>query len=610
MQYRNYHARPYARFMAISLASLIGAASVWANPTGQQPERPLASHGTIAGASEKVTGLYKLYNEEYATFQQQYERREVPTKLSDRVIAKAAGRLWKARRDAEHLTLMGEPAGSALNSQLSPLFMAFSDLAFAYRSTPRGQQLVQKTITKLKRELPKLTKFLTQADGALQKGNLEIFEKLMEKKGIELHEQIIFLTASEKRPFIEPFNAVMGKGDTLLTRQRKQQYMEQAKQAMEKQIAPVALLSSETARIRREIASAGTATLVEGTTGGPAEAFAQVCKLWGNASAGLVRARAIVWAFTGRGEAKIEPSPSELQTTAIAELASVIDAAASSTPPDKVPQVYADLLKQITVMDRRLGAYSKAVSEGCEPAMKKLAAKDPALSMRIESYRRATSEPLKWRMLFASQHAKTLGNSLRQATSMMGAKTEVPSHKRPAYARAPNGKTVVAPLTLNAPAGWLAYEAAVRLVGKPVGERRMLRLTPTSRTAVVPFDSGHYGNVPVSLQSDIEVSDLKSAIVVDDTYGPLSVEAADAVSSAELHDYLMVAGPIREVHLEALVTRFIALPDVAYALAPVGRIMMVEDSVSPLQQACWRLDVDPVWAQNKYFTVASKGKGR
>ena len=135
----------------------------------------------------------------------------------------------------------------------------------------------------------------------------------------------------------------------------------------------------------------------------------------------------------------------------------------------------------------------------------------------------------------------------------------------------------------------------------------MLRLTPTSRTAVVPYQGSHYANVPVAMQSEAEFADLKTAVVVDDSYGPLSMEAADAVSAAEMHDYLIVAGPIREVHLESLITRFITLPDVAYALAPFGTTPTLPDNVSPLQQTCWRLDINPVWAQHKYFTVTNTG---
>lgn len=138
----------------------------------------------------------------------------------------------------------------------------------------------------------------------------------------------------------------------------------------------------------------------------------------------------------------------------------------------------------------------------------------------------------------------------------------------------------------------------------------MIRLTPTSRTAVVPYQGSHYGNVPVAMQSESETADLKTAVVVDDTYGPLSMEAADAVSAAELQDYLVVGGPIQQVHLESLVTRYIGLPDVAYMLAPFGRTPTLSDNVSPLNQTCWRLDIKPMWAQQRYFTVGNPGMAK
>ena len=120
---------------------------------------------------------------------------------------------------------------------------------------------------------------------------------------------------------------------------------------------------AEASRIRNEIAAGGTAKLGEDKTGGPVEAFAHVASLSGRASAGLVRATAIVWAFTDRAEAKIQPSPEQLKQTAIASLASIIEATAASTPPNKVQQVYGDLLKQISVMDRRLGPFNQDVEQ-------------------------------------------------------------------------------------------------------------------------------------------------------------------------------------------------------------------------------------------------------
>jgi hypothetical protein len=110
----------------------------------------------------------------------------------------------------------------------------------------------------------------------------------------------------------------------------------------------------------------------------------------------------------------------------------------------------------------------------------------------------------------------------------------------------------------------------------------------------------------VPLPAEVEVKDLREALIVDDTHGPLTIDSADAVSAAEMHDYLTVSGLIQEVHLESLVTRFIALPDVAYSLSSLGTTPSIEGSIEPLQQTCWRLDIKPLWARQKYFTTVDR----
>ncbi len=607
MKMQSMNARVIAIILIGLSASLIGAVSVLANPTGQQPNQALATHGTIEAAKDMVTNLYKLYDENEKFVAQTYARRDNPAKFSDRQISKAFGQLWQAGRHANHLTLMGEPAGSELNRKTTMLLLEVSKFGTAYRGTPRGQELVARINKELTRKMPALRKFLGQAESAIQQGKFEIVGKQMEAKGVELQSQIVFLTLTDANRYYKEFAGVLAKNDQLLNSKRKKEYRERATEVMNQQVVAATEFPAEANRIRDEIAASGSAAFGEDKTGGPAEAFAHVAALWGSASAGLVRATATVWAFTDRPEAKIQPSPEELKQTAIASLASIIEAAAASTPPDKVQQVYGDLLKQISVVDRRLGTFTQDVSKGCESALSKLAAKDPALSNRIESYQHATSEPLRWRKLYSFQHAKTLSQGVPTSTALLSSQSEVPSHIRPEFTRAPSGKTMVGPPSFNTPANWMVHEASTRLVGRAVTEDQMIRLTPTSRTAVVPYQGNHYGNVAVAMQSEAEFADLKTAVVVDETYGPLSSEAADAVSAAELQDYLVVAGPIQQVHLESLVTRFIALPDVAYMLAPFGRTPTLPENVSPLRHTCWRLDIKPVWAQQRYFTVVNQG---
>lgn len=577
---------------------------VWANPKGSDPYRPLAAHGTISESKAMVAELYKLYQEEEKFVIDSQKLRDNPTRLSDRGISKASGRIWKARRDAKHLTLMGEPAGEDLTKKFSMLLQEVYKLADVYRHTPRGVQLVQKLLKERTRKQPALLKFLQQAQGAIKAGKLELVEEQLEKKGIEINSQTVFFTRPDANRFYKDLSGVLAENDQALTSKRRKAYAQRATEVISQQIVAANEYSAEADRIAKEIASTGTAKLAQDKSGGPPEAFAYLVSKWGAASAGLLRAKAIEWAFfAGRTSSAVQPTPVQFKATAIKGLASVVEAAARSTSAADAQSTYTALLEQISIADRRVGPISSEVSEACRPALDQLAGKDPALKNRIAAYDRATSEVLRWRREYAAQQAKRLTESHPASSTLLTVKGPVQPSDRPNYLTTRQGETITAPPSFAAPADWMTRDAASRLLGKPVSETSLVRLNPSIAVGVVPVQTGHYANVPVPLSSEAEVADLRRSLVVDDQHGPLTVRAADAVSAAELHDYLAVAGPIQEVHLESLVTRFAGLPDVAYPLAPLGAVPPIDSQVAPLQQTLWRLDLKPQWAAHKYFTT-------
>jgi hypothetical protein len=601
-------------FLSCLLGGLTLAEPLWANPRGSDPYRPLAVHGTIEEAKAMVAELYKLYQEEEQFVIESQKFRDNPTRLSDRGISKASGRIWKARRDAGHLILMGEPAGTDLTKKFSMLLPEVYKLADVYRHTPRGVQLVQKLRNERTRKAPSLKKFLQQAQGAIARGQLELGQlelgQQLEKRGIELNSQLVFFSRPEASKFYHELAGVLAKNDESLSRKRKQEYMQRATAVMNEQVAAATEFPAVASRIAREIGANGTASLNQDKKGTAPEAFSHLVTLWGHASAGLMRATAIQWAFTNRAQAEVQPSPGQFKETALQSLASIVEAAAMSTGPEEVQATYTELLKQISVADRRLGPYSRYVYDACRPALGKLAAKDPGLQARIKAYDRATSEVLRWRKDYAAQQATHWAKAYPAATTLLITKGPIAVSDRPNYVRTRQRETVTAPASFNGPANWMMLDAASRLVGKPVAEERLIRLTPSARVGVVPVDSNHYANVPVPLPTEAEVEDLRRSLVVDAEHGPLTVDSADAISSAELHDYLAVAGLIQEVHLESIVTRFAALPDVAYSLVPLGMSPQINDRIEPLQQTLWRLDVKPQWARQKYFTTRVETSAR
>ncbi len=598
-------------------STLIFSTVLTANPNAREPNKAIASHGTIPGSAELVKALYDFYDSEEQRVIKLHDRTNNPARLPPQQIGDSYGKVWKARRDAERLKRMGEPAGHDLAPKLRLLIIAYANLAALSKGSPAGQKYYFAQKKKLVRETPKRNRFLAQAQSALEAGRLEIFQQTMEKYGVELHEKMSFLGVKERLPYSQAFLGLLSRGDSALQRKQRVAYAGAVKMAMEKNFIAAVEFGDEANRIRGQIASTGSADLGDGVIGDAAEAFAHVVQLWSNASAGLVRIASLRKVFRkgsfdpdGMGDsdgitetdATTPAAMKKLSQTALRELALLIAAAAESTPSDQVASTYAGLLKQISVVDRRLGG--SLTIKSCESSLAKLAAKDPTLAVKVASYRQATSEVLVWRNRFASQQAERLVQKYPSTSFQMAQKSPLTKTNKPKiFGRLSTAPMVVAAPYISGPANWHVFESASRLVGKPVSDGPTIRLTPKSRTAIVPYRNYHYANVPLPIPAEDELADLKRVLLVDEAHPAISIAAADAISSAELHEYEQIGGVVSNLHLEAFVTRFISLPDVAGVLVPLGRLPLWGENDSPMTRACWRFDVIPHWARHKYFVV-------
>ncbi len=591
-----------AWIVSIGAVLILGNHAV-ANPTGTKPYQPLAVHGTIEGAKAEVARLYELYQQQEKTLLLGEKRKSNPASIPATQLAKIYAESWRAGQQATHLTLMGEPAGGDLQKKFGLIQTESRVLIELYRKTPKGAQVVKKILQQLKRQKPAVDRFLRQADKAVADGKLDSFEKLMYAKGMPLLERCVYLTSNEQKPYWQPFTIVLKRGVNRLNETRRQEYLAMGAAEIAKQIRGATEFAAAANRIRAEIAATGKATLSEGVEGDAAESLGHVVDLWAKASLGLCRAAALQWAFTNQATVNIQPTPEKLESDATNALVSLIEAAAESPNQSDIPRLYSNLLKQVTYADRR-SSESTDLIQKCRPALNQLAAKDPNLPARLSAYRRATQEPLSWRRAFAAQQAERLSDDFRSTHSMMGSKDPVVSSGGVSSLRSlRSGFETAAPTTFRSTADSMVQQAAASLVNAPVTAESAIRLTPTSRTIVTPIQVQCYVSSSVPEPSEAQLADLRTSLVVSDTHGPLSLAAADAISSAELRDFVAIGGLIREIHLESLVTRFATIPDVASALIPLGESAAMPQLAFPRMQTCWRLNIDPQWAHHEYFTV-------
>ena len=597
-----------ALWVALSISSVRG------NPNSQDPRKALQAHGMIKGvrpgvedAKAAVPRLYALHDEYEQKAMKLDEQKSDPAQIPHIQLAKDFAILWKAVRDAEQLELMGEPASTDLQLKLGRLRIKIGRLAY-HGVGPTQGQLKQQIIAKLRKETPNRDRNLAQQQQAIARGQLESAEKALEAIGMDLEQHICFLSPQEAKPFVTGFRAVLGECDTQLSAKQRAGYLEQAKQLMIENQQAVGQFNSEATRIRDELSASGTTKIGDNEQANAAQAIEYLTGLWGSASAGLVRNGALRWAF-GRGTASeitsdaIKPIK-QLETDATAAMVSIIDAAAAATPASEVRVLYGQILEKLAFIDRRMRPAD--IRTACEPALNKLVAKDPALPAQIAAYQRATGEVLRWRKSFASEQAKTyLSTYVPTAAKQMQKVAVKESIKPEMYGGVTTSERPLLSTIFGQPAAWEISEASPFLVKEKISTDGTLRISPTSSTSVVPYRSHLYCNVVVGMEMQREIDALTAALLVDQQHPPLSLDAADAIGSAKLREFEAVGGEIGRVHLEAVVTRFIALPDPAYMLSYLGSMPLIDDTSPPMTQTCWRFDIQPHWVQHKYFTHAA-----
>ncbi len=527
---------------AVVVAFCAAASTASANPTNLNPTAPLQAHGAIKGAKAgledakaAVQRLYALHEKHEAFFVKAVALRESdPNRLQYTPLAKEAAALWKTLRDADQLQLMGEPAGTDLRIKLAPLLRSTGHMAFTTRNDPRVRIRI---VDKLRKETQKRERILDQQQQKISNGQLEAAEAALESFGVELWEQMHILSPKEREPYLNRFQGLLADCDNRLNAKRKQLYLQQAQQLMTKNLEGVALFDSEATRIRGELSSTGTAKIGDNETASAADAIEYLTGLWGSASAGLIRNCGLRWAFSNSTASEISAAAQkpveQLEASAKTAVIAMIESAAANVPAENVRPLYADILGKLSVIDRRMGTAD--VSKACEPALKKLAEKDPALPAQIAAYDRATGEALRWRESFALQQASQFRQSYVPTEMKGGQKVSIKESIKPsAYGSVSTAERVLLPTSFTQPASWTVSEVSPFLVEAKVSTNETVRISPKSKTSVVPFRSHQFANVAVGFELQQEWDALKAALNVDDEHPALSMAAADALSSSQL----------------------------------------------------------------------------
>lgn len=600
---RNNH-RLFGNLSRTLIAVLTGAVAVLgilpehasANPNTKDYKKPLNAQGTIDGAQKQIELMYGKFVEweklAISSTELMKAGRKFPHQQLSRIFPETYRGIWHA----QHLQAMGEPAGYDLELKYTQLRRAL--FVFAAKLG----EFQPKEIAKLRKETAKRQQALAKIQTLADQGKWAEAGRLIEALHMRQLASVFYLTSSQSRPFenevAHPQNAILAK----LNAQRRQEYGQRAQEKIDAYRNAVDTLQAESSRVASELRQSPTVTLADGKTGDAADAIGYVRTLWGNSTAAINRSFGVALAFNNGSSESISKSFSKeldrAETVANRSLAGILNAAAASTPPDKVAALLPRVLLQLSVIDRRnTGRMDNSIA----PLVEKLTSKNQALADQAKRYSAAIAEPTRWMHRYTIQQVKHLDREYPAAAILLNRKLKPQASVRPTiYGPSNQGERVLTPSTLTQPASWLAGDAKM-LVGMNATVESSVRISPSIKTSIVPLTATHYANVPATLQIGRCLADLKDSLLLDESHGPLDLSAADALSSANLQEFRNTGGEIVRLTLEPVVVRLATLPDAAQVLVPLDRLPDIGTDGPVVGKLVWRVDLQPTWVAHELF---------
>ncbi len=403
----------------LAIVVLLTVLAFSATPAGAQAD-PVPEPST-----ENPDGLLRVRPENaemFAAAQAAWQRAAMPIKniatkraqgqvgnISPKEVGEAQIATVQFRRLAERLALSGEPVGIELGHRASDFTGELTATVKAFKEIPGNREKVAAAYRDgFVPAAQKASGKLNPIGKLAQQGKWE----LAEKEFFELYEPLeamaIWYDANELTQPLMPFGAAYKAiYDQMLT-QRRAAAEKQLVDARKAALPDLAALIRQAQDAATTISASGRASLDGQALTGPA-ALTLLGKKWQAAHLAALRARALAWALqhvTARGVPDLATSEDSFNQAAQgmpAALAGLIDADAQRTPPAEVAALYAAYVEAlVTLAD--LSAHG-ALATAAEPALARLADRSPEFAAQLASYRRATSDLLRWRRRVAQQGA-------------------------------------------------------------------------------------------------------------------------------------------------------------------------------------------------------------
>ncbi|MCA9120376.1 MAG: hypothetical protein H6822_09900 [Planctomycetaceae bacterium] len=598
-------------YLAVIFATQLLSAAT-ANPQHQAPHETLDAHGICDGGNLHGTAksLYASAIKETQSYLDAVAAGK-GARLSGKALGQTRLKFVRLYRMAPQLEIQGESAGTDFLFRVREFGGALLyEVIKPYASAPTSQNFVDAIRLSIKKQTPARVKILEKLQRMVADQDWIAAEVELYRLFDALEPGVCFLSDPERLEIEKPFADVRAAIDAAMRRIRSQEAAQMLGQSRGEQTPDFASLSAAMQQAIGEVAANGSTDWDGEQVTGP-QLVEKFGMRWAKVHVACLHCRALDWAMqplfqmAGANATKISPDPTsetlqhdylQFSSTVVESVAALIRADAERVSGDEVVPLYNAYLKSIAPLARQV-ANGEAL-QTWNAALQQLASKAPEFADEVAAYDAATRELLRWRARTAASLARSRSGEYQTLDKLLYDATVSKAPFVGLFPERPDSQ--LAPrLLASAPA--IMTVATPRLMGKQATAFDVVRVSPTSSSAIARYRSRTYANVPAGLDLSSHVSALKDDLLVRDDLSALTLGAAISIHSSERGDLAAVGGDIAGHHLEAVITRFATLPDAASILVPLG-VLPIEDIKQPLlPQMLMRFDITPSWVQHEHF---------
>ena len=592
------------------LTMLFPSRFVKANPSSEDPHKPLVLHDKqYDKLHENAARIYSTELKRLAEFSElhQVDRLRV-NQGTMRKLGQANIELIRLKWLALRLQYVGEPAGFDFEKRYVALKKQLDPIIVYMRKHPDAQAVIAKIKTAFGRNSKRRMQDALQIQDRVNAEQWEEAETHLHKSVLSIRVGSCFLNPGDQDKILLPY----GKAESAITQTLEKLRRDTANAQLLQRLAAMEPkfqdLLDNLADAQEQIKTTGTARIAGKEWTGP-DFMGYIAEQWREVQLRSHRWRGLEWARCFVVNDPVTPELVDFRKKQTAFSRGIVKAIAGIIAADATRATEANAA---VLYEKYLPAVAPLVAESrgnelltdCEQALTGFIEKSPSLANDVHYYQIGTSELIRWRERAATaamtsrasefqQIGRLLRNSMGRTDDFRG------------FASGAQGRDV-ASLVMSGPETMLAIN------------ERMLQQNATASPIVLTKKSsfGQYQARTYTTQSILKptpkfiLNSVKRDLMINEDNAPYSLAGAAAYHRATKGGPTAIFGKLEQAYLEALITRFVKLPDSAWEISPLGQLPQeyvgspaVQSNTSTgakpesLQQMIVRFSIQPQWVQ-------------